>query len=242
MQKLLVLIYILLTGQCFSQVKPDESRSFIILEDNTVIYGNEIEFFQVTLFKSSYLLLDKVKYETSNVRFFKNNEGTFGFVSADFKVKQIVKGNVNLFESETSSYTGPTGYNKTAMLSPSILGAAKSNYYNKGYETLKVANYDNLSLDLKDNAESMKLLGEYKKNQRKQYVFLGIGIASTVTAVATFAVWSGKKDLDNPETLKVPVVSYVLVGVGFGFDIASFVIGSKKSKYLKASIESYNGF
>jgi hypothetical protein len=163
--------------------------------------------------------------------------------------EKTVNGKINLYSSATpnTNFNSSSGYSGTnyragrfgttyAGPSPLAVAMAKQNFYNFGYGPVKVANYKNLSLDLVSNSESMALLSKYKKTNRNQNIFFAATTLSTLTAMILVLLPK------NNETSGFPPASYVFMGASVGFGITTFVLANKKSKYLKASIESYNGF
>ncbi len=104
--------------------------------------------------------------------------------------------------------------------------------YNKGYSNLKNASYRNLVLDLADNPESIKHLNNYKKQTKRQTMFLVGGLA---VGAGTIIALTNKGNKDSS------IVPYLLGGAtSVGAIFFSYKILINKPKHLEKAIKAYN--
>ena len=98
------------------------------------------------------------------MKLFQNEYGFFANPRPMLLTKEFMpcvsQGQINLFELEREYYS--SGYNPNLGFSPSYTKKINT-YYNVGLGNLKLADYDNLSIDLADNLEAMSHLQRFKK-------------------------------------------------------------------------------
>ncbi len=251
MKPLLTLIAAYAICSRIAYAQPDESREFLYLYSDSVIYASHIDLDR-GFTGSLYLWVDSRRIHPEQVKFFNNNRGFFANVK-DFDMsgettfsERIRKGKVNLYEAKTidwDTYDDIRGYPRH----PPAIG--KKNYYNIGYGRLKKANYVNLSIDLANNPQSMAFLQKARSVKRTQvamYVAAGLSVLGGFIAFEA----GGKKasrGLDqhpafssNNSVSSGIVPGMILSGIGLGLAAGGYLIGPSQTKYLKQAIDTYN--
>ena len=165
----------------------DENKNFIYKNDETILYGKTISHNTPPL-KDNYFKIDSLTIKSKDVRFYKSEEYFYGNTQnsqSSFAIR-IIKGRKNYYELN-SSYSVPAftqggfgGY---------VQGSNSSYYYNRGFNTLKAANYENLSIDLKDNLESINYLNKHQDAKKKRTLANVLGGITALIGILT----SGKK-------------------------------------------------
>ncbi|WP_407429402.1 hypothetical protein [Arcticibacter sp.] len=250
MKVLLTIIAAYAVGSSFAYAQPDESREFIYLYSDSIIYAKRIDL-ERNYTGSVYLWADAKRIHPEQVKFFNNNRGFFANVK-DLDVigrthfsERIRQGKINLFEAETvnwDAYDDRRGYHRPAVVE-------SKNYYNKGYGSLRKANYVNLSIDLADNPRSMAFLKKYRSTQRTQvamYVAAGLsflsGVAMTISKGGE-EPWGPNNHADFPSgnsSFSRLVPGLALTGVGLGLATGGYFIGPSRTKQLKQAVDAYN--
>ena len=156
--------------------------------------------YEAPILKPSELVLDGVSYETSLVEFFRNKHGFFANLGRLHNNRQeryamrIQSGKLNLFEEiDIEVYGGEDILveNGSDARDPLLASGESFQYYNKGNDPIKKANYQNLKYDLSDNPTSMKHLKAYQKYRLLQWGLIGVGsglIAANVIAQSSSGV------------------------------------------------------
>lgn len=227
----------------FGQV--EENKNFIYFFSDSVIYGRIIEY-KTPFLRSSYLLVDSNKIQLNLVKFYCNETGfyantkTVDFLGVSSFTERIRKGEINLYEKVTiTTYPDHINYT-TGMYTVGMPTKNIKNYYNKGFGDLKKANYQNLSLDLADNPESIIYLNKYKSTRDAQTVLYIVGGATLIAGFATLI--NKTTDWDGSDSQPEPNVTgnLVAVAVGAGCFLVSYSIGFSKPKHLRSAIDKYN--
>lgn len=242
MKKSILILYIFLSFNIFSQ----DNRNFIKLFNDSVIYGNKIEY-NDNHFTKRYFTVDSIVYKVEEVAFYRNetglyantmhaNYGTISFKKMD-ELGKINVSSMNAWDSYMNNLTStlPGYYSNSFNLFETPF------YYSKEYGKLRNLNYNNLKVDLIDNQNSMTILSEYKTIQKKQLIFSGIAtglIASGAVILfhSVLASSSNNKPINEP----LFIGSCVTFGLGSVFAYTSFAIGYNKKKLLFQAIETYN--
>lgn len=249
MKYLLTLIVLYTLCGSITYAQPDESRDFLVLYSDSVIYANRIDL-ERDYTGSLRLWVDSRSVPAGQVKFVNNNRGFFANVK-EFNTtgetrfsERIRKGKLNLFEMRTidwENYHNPAVYST----SPSV---ERKNYYNIGYSRLKKTNYVNLSIDLASNPESMSFLKKYQNIRRAQtamYVTAGLSVIGGVIALLSEndeiesgfgkAPGSGINKSDRSFGFATGAVMF-----GIGLAAGGYLIGPLQKGYLKRAIDTYN--
>lgn len=206
-------------------------KNFISLYDGSMIIGNEV-ILEEPFLGRNYFSVDGQKFEWQTVQFFQNEYGFFANPRPMLLTKEFIpcvsQGRINLFELDRESYTpsydpnfGVTNnYNRTI-----------NNYYNKGLDNLRKANYANLSIDLSDSPEAMQHLQRFRKQSNIQTgLYIGGG-ALLVGSVISFIRNDG-----------ISTTELILGGLGAASFSVAYLISLDKPKHLRNAINIYNNF
>jgi hypothetical protein len=213
----------------------DDQQKFLYLYGDTVVYGKQIEV--VASNNQYYFVLDSVMIKPERVEFYNNQTGLFANIkylhpnSLSLFAPRIVKGNINLYEKEFVVYT-PITFDLTTHMNSGGEVTAKlfQNYYNKGYEKLKLVSLKNLKVDLADNSESMIYINKCKSINKKQTFLNIVGGMAFLTGIASLA----SNDFEFNK------VSGWGIGLGAGCFVASYTLSFPKQKHIQKAIEAYN--
>lgn len=245
MKGITLLTFLTLWNISFISGQVDENKHFIYFFSDSVVYGRIIEY-ETPFFGNTHFLVDSKKIQPDLVKFYRNETGfyantkTVSFSGTSSFTERIRKGKINLYEKETTTYN-PGHFNpSTGMYSGGMATRNIKNYYNKEFGDLKKANYQNLSLDLSDNPESMIYLNKYKTTRDAQTVLYIVGGATLIAGFATLI--NKTKDWDGSDSQTEPNVfgNIVAIGVGAGCFWVSYFIGFSKPKNLRIAIDRYN--
>ena len=168
MKKIALISFLIICSESLTFGQAEKNKNFIYTYSDSLVFGKTIEYKQAFL-GSSYFLVDSKKIQSDLVKFYKNESGfyanskTINFSGTSSFSKRIRKGNINLFEKVTTSYHPGHFNSATGMFAGGMANSSIKNYYNKGFDDLKKANFQNLSLDLADNPASMFYLDKFKK-------------------------------------------------------------------------------
>ncbi len=157
----------------------------IILYSGEIVNGNHLRY-ESPLLKPATFLIDDMEYSSFEVGFFQNSHGYFANLAklhgenTERYAMRIKKGKLNLYEEiEISVYGGEnllTDDETGNQLQDPMLATGESfNYYSMGNEPVREANYSNLTVDLKDNAESLSHLKKYRNYRLLQWTMLSLG-------------------------------------------------------------------
>jgi hypothetical protein len=236
-------------GNAFAQV--DESKNYLYLYSDSVIYGNNI-IYESWLDGSPHFIVDSKRIHPEQVKFFQTGMGFFantrdldiaGRTSFSERIRQ---GKINLFEKQIKDY--PEHHYSRYSNPQEESSIAALNYYNIGFGNLKKANYSNLKTDLAGHPASMTQLKEYGRVQRlSKRLFLAGGTAILGGFVSFIA--NGTKGTpegfpspgwsDNVPRPKLGLSLGLIVG-GSGLIIGGLFTSLSKPKYLKRAIDAYN--
>ena len=250
MKKALPLLIILLAYTISNAQEIDESKNFIYKTDGSVLYGKSISF-KTPLLKANYFELDNLTIKSKEVKFYKSGEDFFGNTQSSGSnfARRIIKGKINYYKLTTSSYSAP-------MPNPGGMGfygggstTSESFYYNTGYNTLKVADYENLSVDLQSNSESIVYLDKFKNAKTKRtlaYVFGGIAAVAGIltagkkTGETTNSFNPNTGNFETTDVMEIRPVNLAIGLLGFGTVAVTALTGKKKKEYIRKAIEVYN--
>lgn len=184
MKTTLLFVFSLLTFAVFAQSARPQHR--IVLASGEIISGEKLNY-DATPGQKAQFELDGLRYGTDEVRFFQNNHGYFANVNRvngpnqERYALRIKKAKLSLYEEiDIEVYAGEDLKTEAEpgkeQQDPLLASGKMYEYYqmNDGDQVRK-ATYSNLSIDLKDNAASMKHLDTYKKYRWLQFAMIGIG-------------------------------------------------------------------
>lgn len=237
----LIAAYAICSRMAYAQ--PDESREFIYLYSDSVIYAGHIDL-ERNYSGSLYLWADSKRIHPEQVKFFQNNRGFFANVK-DLNLmgetsfsERIRQGRINLYEAKTvrwDEYDSPQAYHPGQ---PVVID--RRNYYNVGFGSLKRANYVNLSIDLADNPKSMAFLSRYRSAKRTQMAMYVTAGASLLAGVVSF-LSAGSGDLHASRSgLSSIGPGLALLGAGTGLAAGGYLMGPSATKHLKYAVDAYN--
>ncbi|WP_114783159.1 hypothetical protein [Botryobacter ruber] len=244
MKKILLLLlgFIALHPVAFGQV--DETRNFIYLYSDSVIYARTIDY-KTPLLGGAHLIVDARKVKGELVKFYQNEKGFFAntsnlnFTGGTTFSERIRKGKINLYELETVNYSPGHFSPGTGMYTGGGSSRNIKNYYNIGFGELKKADYKNLSVDLGENPESLAHLNKYKSNTNTQTILYVVGGAAILGGIISFA---NSGEPQNNEVHATPNMTVPLIGLGIGGASlwTSYLISLSKPKHLRSAIDAYN--
>ncbi|WP_139957054.1 hypothetical protein [Flavicella sediminum] len=250
MKKIIMLLGVFISIFEMASQEIDTNRNFVFKTNGEIVYGRYITS-KNPIFKKDYLVIDDQKILNTEVQFYKSDSGFFGRVgkgNAGF-AERIVKGKVNFFEQISTSYAAPMPMAGGFGMSMGRTSTTITNYYNKGFESLKLANYDNLIIDLKDNAESVVYLEKFHKAKGKRTLAYVLGGIAMVAGILTASKKTGEttrgynQDTNRIEDMPVTELKPVNLAIGlagFGTIIATYLSSRKKRDYVRKAIEVYN--
>lgn len=234
-----------------ARAQVDESRNFIYLNSDSVVYASKIRL-RPDFLDSWQLRADSRRFNTDRVKFYNNEDGFFAntrkldYGSYGSFSERIVQGRINLYQQIIYD---PLVYDRYSRFRHGRATAADvSLYYNKGYQDLKKVNYRNLKVDMADNAESIALLNVYRKKTNTGTLLYATAGASIIAGLITF-VTRGHEITSEPgfgghnfPTYKGPnfASSFLLLGAGLGFAAGGFYVNRSGSRYLERAVSTYN--
>jgi len=200
--------------------------------------------FERPMFSSPYFIVDSVKYDNEDLKFYKNEAGFYANIKdqsfwgfAGF-AECVSQGEINLFKYETTGQSVGTYNASTGTFTGGGSMNRISNYYNRGFGELKDATYKNLLVELADNPVSQIHLEEYRKAGKRQNWLIVAGSVAVGAGLATLISKTSKDYGDNPEPSVAPNVALIIGGMAsFG---VSYHIYLSKPKHLQKAVDTYN--
>ncbi|HAZ01813.1 MAG: hypothetical protein A2W97_04655 [Bacteroidetes bacterium GWE2_40_63] len=232
------------TLKSFSDSIENLNKNFIVNNTGQVIFGNRLEYKQPFI-GFPYFELDHKQINSDMVRFYKNEQGFYakywdsGFSMSPSFAQRIRKGRINLYEDIKIQHhygmyntgTGFVGGGTTVKF---------NNYYNIGFGDLKKANYQNLSIDLADNWESVLCLDKFKQKRNAQ-IIVGV-IGGGLIAGGLLSFYNRTKDVDDSvdQTQSDFAGETAVMALGVGCIVATYIISFSKFEHLKDAVDAYN--
>lgn len=252
MKKLLIVVI-----ACYaltSRAQVHESKNFIYLYSDSVIYAKDI---RLRPDFSGYLQLraDSRKVPTEQVKFFSNEDGFFAntrrlhFGSTTSFSERIIEGKINVFQQEDYyPYQYDHRYRRNRYIDRRPQAVDVKMYYNKGYADLKKANYHNLSADMADNPKAMDMLKNYRKSintGKTMYIVAGAAIVSGL--ISFLAAGSSNRHMSSGNGFgsnfgKGPnfTPAFILLGAGAGLATGGYFIQASGNRHLENAVDAYN--
>ncbi|WP_299818184.1 hypothetical protein [uncultured Pontibacter sp.] len=238
MKKLFYLILFFLTTGFTANAQIGEientrqGRYFIKQQNGQVIYANKIRL-RSPLFKQNHFLLDdSLQYNPSTVAAFQNEDGYFARVdygnSYDDFAKRVLDGpRIDKFYTSRTVYDYGYGYNPYGYGGPRS-SRRRINFFSKDDGPLYLLDYNNLREALADNAASMNILQQYRRNK-----VINTGVS--IVGAGLLAVGSLSSIQNSGNTGVSP-----LVYAGAGILGAQLVINLFQKDKLTQAMEVYN--
>lgn len=212
--------------------------NYLYLYTGNIVTGKYVSY-EDRVFKKNHFLVDDKRFELGEVKFYQNERGFFGNVSGlGFQsgyAERTQSGDINLFELEVRTTTPMMGAN--GMMTGGMMNTSIIDYYNKGFGSLKRANYENLKTDLTDKPEAKLYLDKYNKIRMTQNGFYVAGGALLAGALVAFY----NESQSNPQNFN-PSNALVFGVLGGGTLLTAYVIGLNKKDKLQEAIAAYNRF
>lgn len=221
-----------------------ESRDFLYLYSDSIIYANNIKFrpdFSGTprvRVDSRNVPIGQVKFLNSRDGFFANTRKVGGIPTEEF-AERVIEGRINVFQERSLSYA-PFIYNPNHAYEthyvPAPTASINSNmYYNKGYADLKRLNYSNLKRDLADDPQSTDMLRAYRRSVNTTTSLYIAGAASMLAGVAILA-----SDGKNAYSDSNFIIGFSLSAIGAGLITGGYFKSFSSKQKLEAAIDTYN--
>ncbi|MDD3875332.1 MAG: hypothetical protein PHT69_01805 [Bacteroidales bacterium] len=247
MKKLLVIFTFFLLHGFIAMSQAVERETFVILNDGTIKYHDNIWLKNYGVFSNSE---NKEIYPYDDFKFVYTENGFFANTSkvrkrkAPYIAKRTISGEVNMFESQiitvNSSYV--SGASEGSLLRPK----SYFNYYNTGVNDILPINYDNLNVLFSTNAESIDFLEQSRKAHSIGKTFRIASSALIYTGSALFlynmflvrnrSFQTNQTDFFKPFIFSVSIaLTGSLVGLGKN------VYYAKANEYLREAFITYNG-
>lgn len=219
---LLILCY---CNNSFSQ-RDTCSKDFIYLFNDDILCGDNL-LVKSKIIGKNQIFLDSIEYDLGNVKFYKYSNGFYAstkhiiwMASDNSFAKRTENGKLNIYSQSVASGGGMYGGTSTKTMT----------FYNRDFDNLKEASYDNLLIDLSDNNQAMKVLKRYKSNT---VMFVG-GTAGICILGAGLISWASR----DPNWGGNPPPALIAGGLVLsGSILINFAVKSEK---LTKSIRVYN--
>lgn len=249
LQKTISIIFLLVCTHLIAQEKIDESKYFIHTYDGEIIYTKYIDY-KTPLFKRNYFKINGEKIEERVVKFYRAENGFFGNIK-DFGggfAERIIKGKINLFEhinTYTTNVPNANGFGSPMMTTNTVV----NRYYNSGYNSLKVADYENLSVELASNSKSIEILNDFHTAKKKRVMWYVIGGVATVVGILTAGKKTGEYErtfnhntgwYENTPVTEIRPVNLTIGLLGFATVVGTYISSLKKKDHIKKAIMIYN--
>lgn len=209
-----------------------QGRFFIKQQNGQVVYANKIQL-KSPLFKQNHFLLDdSLKYNPSTVAAFQNEQGYFARVdygnSYDDFAKRVLDGpRIDKFYTSRTVYDYGYGYSPYGYGGPRT-SRRRINFFSKDDGPLYLMDYNNLRDALADNAASMQILQQYRRNK---VINTGVSIVGAgLLAIGSLST------INNAQSSGVSPLVYA----GGGILGAQFVINLFQKDKLTQAMEVYN--
>jgi hypothetical protein len=217
------------------------NSNFVYLYSGNIMYGNIIESDKPFLGPLK-IYVDSEKIEAYKVKFYNNETGFYAntqkistFHDLRF-TERVLDGKINFYENVRYIYV-PGNY-RHGFYSPSGIKRI-DNYYNKGFDDLRKANYNNLSAELAGNIKSMEYLKKYQ-NLNTARIFLIV--AGTASIIGSFVSINAKMNLYDPAKDSSPNLApeTILMLSGFAGYGVSHIIYLRKPRHLWNAVYEFN--
>lgn len=237
-------------GLC-AKAQVDTPRDFIYLFNDSLIEASRVRLRPDIFY--SHINYDKQSINADKVKFFGNQYGVFANTKKLSRwegsrfVEQVESGKINLYSRvyyDVSRFDSRIGHRDDTRYSPFEM------YYNKGFGDLKSVNYQNLSQDMRDNAQSLDFLEAYKRQRGVGMVLAGVGVASCIAGIISFVSKSSEPletgfsnfGMNRTTVNKHPNfgLSYALLGVGFGIGVTGSIKLFTARQKLNSAVDVYN--
>jgi hypothetical protein len=234
---LLIIGYVFIQKISFGQI--DESKSYLYLFSDSVVYGNIIVD-ENSFSGTKHFSVNSKVIEPNLVKFYKDEIGFYAnikylkFSGSSRFAERIRQGRINLYKKEAANYKSILYNVLLGWPDRMIISANESYYYyNKNFDNLKKISYKNLNSDLSDNPESMKHLNKYKSITHIQ---TAINIVGGISLIAGYV---GLLDNLSSNGNKKPTVAITGLLMGTVCIFTNYFLILSKRKHLINAIVIY---
>ena len=237
---LLLVVFLVMSINSKGQ-QADDNKDYIYTTNNELIYANKVKH-KTPFLASNYFLVDSVRYEQGNIKFYNNTDGFFANISKYEGLgplgfaERVSKGKISLYNKQVSMYNpshmGPHGMMMGGGFSQNTL-----QYYNKGFESIKKAKYKYLVEDLADNLNSMDYLAKYKRNRN---IATGLFIAGGAIGITGLVGFISKTSNTGGEPPQDTSVNTTLMITGLGSMMVGSIITLGAPNKIKKAVDAYN--
>ncbi|MBE9597887.1 hypothetical protein [Pedobacter sp. MC2016-24] len=221
-----------------------ESRDFLYLYSDSVIYANDIKF-RPDFAGNLRVKVDSRNVPIAQVKFLNTKDGFFantrkmGVMRTEAFAERIIAGKINVFLEKSLSYV-PFIYNphnayELPYAAMPVTAINSNMYYNKGYSDLKKLNYTNLKRDLRDDPRSMDMLRAYRRSVNTTTLCYIAGAASLLTGL--FVATSEGKNAFSDKNF---IIGSSLGVLGLGLVTGGYFKTFSAKKKLENTIDIYN--
>ncbi|MFA4869010.1 MAG: hypothetical protein WC623_12465 [Pedobacter sp.] len=225
-----------------SSAQVQESRNFLYLYSDSVIYAKDIKL-RPDFAGNMRIRVDSRSFPTAQVKFFSSKEGFFantrklGIMKYGDFSERIVEGRINVFQERKLSYSH---FIYDANSNPHFIHNPEPSininmYYNKGYGDLKKLNYKNLKNDIADNPESIEMLYAYRKSMNTSNVLYTAASISIIAGIIS-VISNGKNSYSKTNF----TTGLSLAVVGLGFATGGYLNSVSAGRKLEDAIDIYN--
>ncbi len=183
MKVLITVVALFQLSALSAQFKAPEFR--VVLYSGEILDGSQISY-QSALLRPAVFLLDNQEFVSHDVGFFQNAHGYFANLgkihgeNTERYAMRIKKGKMNLYEEIDISVYGEQELatldeSGQKVKDPMLASGESFNYYNMNNTPMREARYDNLKVDIGDNANSALHLKKYRNYRWLQWSMLGAG-------------------------------------------------------------------
>lgn len=221
-----------------------ESRNFLYLYSDSVIYARDIKFRPDF---SGYLQLrvDSRNVPTGQVKFINSRDGFFantrkmGILRTSEFAERIIEGKINVFQERSLTHA-PFVHDPYHSYDPLYMHTRGTSidvnmYYNKGYGDLKKLNFNNLKRDMADNPQSMDMLYAYRRSMNTTKMLYTAAGVSVLTGLITF-LSDGKNAFSSSNF----TVGAGLTVAGLGMAAGGFLNSLSANRKLEDAVDIYN--
>lgn len=237
-----------------ARAQVDESRNFIYLYSDSVIYADQVRL-RPDITGGWQLRTESRVIPSRSVKFFNNKNGFFANTRKHAVLgrytfsERIIEGRINLFQEVL--YEERWYERRYAPRGGAISPVDVRMYYNKGYSDLKKVNYRNLRTDMSDHPQSLDFLAAYRSSLNTRNVLYTSAGASLLASLVSFVITSKRGGQSSEDFFsrtpgsfdpKMPnfVPSFALLGIGAGLAVGGFFVDQRASRNLENAIDTYN--
>jgi len=230
----------------FSQTVDDNDprTQFVGLANGQKVYARRVQV-KSPFLKSNYFLLDdSIRFETSAVKYYQNENGFFLKISdpyggSDDFAQRVLNGRISKYYISKTFYNnyspyGPYGYGRYGGFGGYGMGGSNRRniyFFSKDNGELQSYNYNNLYEAIRDNPGSVELLNQYRKSK---YLETGVSLAGAGLLIYGFT--QSFRNSSNNAGFQVNPTVYA----GAALISIPWLTGIFKKDKLTQAVELYN--